>query len=113
MSHLTATRSSYTAEYLNRDNIWKPVEVLFEVEGPIPTAQHPHEAWINTILRVMSYEAAVALIAVEKARSWEAAHCIKYRIRRWDVRYELTATETEDTAEFCDNLFSLRKKDAQ
>jgi hypothetical protein len=43
-----------------------------------------------------------------KANSWEQALCGKYRIRRWDVTYDLKATETDDTAEFIDNLFAKK-----
>lgn len=109
MSELTCSRSGYTVEYLNQDKIWKQVEIDYDGAGPVPAALWEHEGWINTMLRVMSYEAAVATIALAKAQSFEASLCTQYRIRRWDVTYTLKAVQTEDTAMFCNNLFSPDK----
>ena len=111
MSQQICTRSGYTVEWKNQDGIWKtryPTELVNNGEG-IPLAQYERDAWINAMLRVMSYEAAVAFIAAIKATSWEQAYCVKYRIRRWDVTYELKAVETDDTAEFVDNLFTRKE----
>ena len=111
MSHQTCSRSGYTVEWKNPDGIWKtvyPPELVSSADG-IQLGQYEHDAWINAMLRVMSYEAAVAMIAVIKANSFQQALCVKYRIRRWDVTYELKAVETEDTADFVDNLFTEKK----
>jgi hypothetical protein len=108
MSHQNCSRSGYTVEWKNEDEIWKtlyPPELVSKGDG-IPLGQYEHDAWINAMLRVMSYEAAVAMIAVIKANSFQQALCVKYRIRRWDVTYELKAVETDDTADFVDNLFT-------
>lgn len=110
MSHQTGSRSGYTVEYQNKDRIWKQLRVdeLTKDGVGIALAHWEHDSWINSMLRVMSYEAAVAVIAVAKAASFEQALCVKYRIRRWDVTYDLKAVETEDTAEFVDNLFEKK-----
>jgi hypothetical protein len=110
MSHQTGNRSGYTVEYQNKDKIWKqlPIPELDRDGNGIALAHWEHDTWINAMLHVMSYEAAVAVIAVAKAASFEQALCVKYRIRRWDVTYELKATETDDTADFIDNLFAKK-----
>ena len=108
MSTQTGKRSGYTVEYQNSDGIWKWLridELAKEGEG-IRLAHWDHDGWINAMLRVLSYEAAVAVIAVIKANSFEQSLCTKYRIRRWDVSYTLSAVETEDVAEYVDNLFN-------
>jgi hypothetical protein len=107
MSHQTGHRSGYTVEYQNRDKIWKPFHIneLTKDGNGIALAHWEHDTWINAMLRVMSYEAAVAVIAVAKANAFEKAMIVKFRIRRWDVTYDLKAVETEDTAEFVNDLF--------
>jgi hypothetical protein len=109
MSHCTGNRSGYTVEYQNPDGVWKtlPIEPIDGVPG-IAIAHHEHDSWINAMARVLSYEAAVAVIAATKAASWKESHCVKYRIRRWDVVYDIKATITDDTAEFIDNLFTAK-----
>ena len=97
MSKQTGSRSGYTVEYQNRDNIWKRLHVneLVKEGNGIAIGHWDHDSWINAMLHVMSYEAAVATIAVAKANSLDN-WLVKFRIRRWDVTYELKAVETDD-----------------
>ena len=77
-----------------RDGIWKRLfcnELSKTGEG-IALAHWDQDAWINAMLQVMSYEAAVAMIAVAKANSLDN-WLVKFRIRRWDVTYTLAAVE--------------------
>jgi hypothetical protein len=110
MSHQTGSRSGYTVEYQNEDKIWKTLHAdeLTKDGNGVALAHWEHGTWINAMLHVMSYESAVAVIAVAKAASFKQSRCVKYRIRRWDVTYDLKAVGTEDTAEFIDNLFAKK-----
>lgn len=106
MSAAGGSRSGYTIEVLNEDGIWKKIFINYECnEKLIKSAYWPHDACINMMAGVLSYEAAVAILASYIAESFENS-LRQYRLRRHDVTYDIRATETDDTAMYVRNMFS-------
>lgn len=106
MSGASGSRSGYTIEKLNEDGIWKRIPIEYECPGTIKGAYWPHDQCINMMAGVLSYEAAIASIALCVADSFENS-LGQYRLRRHDVIYDIRATETDETAPYVRNIFSL------
>lgn len=108
MSGASGSRSGYTIEKLNEDGIWKRIPTDYECPGKVRGAYWLHDECINMLAGVLSYQAAIAGIALHVAESFENS-LGQYRLRRHDVTYEVRATETDDTAMYVRNIFSLPK----
>ena len=108
MSGASGSRSGYTIEKLNEDGIWKKIPIDYDCAAGIRGAYWLHDACINMMAGVLSYEAAIAVVASYIAESFENS-LGQYRIRRHDVVYNIRATETDDTAMYVRNIFALPK----
>lgn len=91
------TMLGYQIEYLNPDNIWKPLELK---EGPEGVRYPCFGENVLRELGLLGYEQACALAWAAKANSW--LRTLRVRLVPYRIKYSMEATRNEEKAETLD-----------